>query len=180
MREPGKEISRKPVCRGLEKVEGKGAAGNESLNLGDAEASFYLGDLDPEEMPGIALRAPEAGYDGPALLKLARMGSATMQNAGDLFGFALGEVGRAPLPEDEAGLRMARNVARKTISGEMHPYEGACLLWVKVWNKCGRPDELTPFVGLASPCEADPERRPFHLGEIVERAKELADEREDN
>ena len=144
------------------------------------EASYYLGELDPEEMPGIALRALEAGYDGPALLELARMSSPTILGVGDLFERALGEVGRPSLPEDEAGLRVARNIARKITSGGLPPYEGARTIWMEVWNKFGRPDELTPFVGLASLYEADPERRPLHLKEIVARAKELADEREDD
>ena len=144
------------------------------------EARHYLGDLDPEEMPGVALRALESGYHGPALLELARMSSPTVLNAGNLFERALGEAGRPSLPKEEAGLRVARNVARKIISGEVHPYEGAQMIWTGVWNKCGRPDELTPFVGLASLYEADPERRSLHLEEIVARAKELADEREDD
>ena len=156
------------------------AGGNESLDLGEVEASYYFGELDPEEMPGIALRALEAGYDGPALLELARMSSPTVLSVGDLFERALGEVGRPSLPEDEAGLRVARNIARKIASGKLPPYEGARTIWTEVWNECGRPDKLTPFVGLASLYEADPERRPLHLKEIVARAKELADEREDD
>lgn len=39
--------------------------------------------------------------------------------------------------------------------------------------------EANPFVGLASLYEADPERRPLHLKEIMARAEELAAERED-
>ena len=144
------------------------------------EASYYLGDLDPDEMPGIALRALGAGYGGPALLELARLSGPTAHNAGDLFERALGEMGRSPLPGEEAGLRVARTIARKITSGEVHPYEGARLIWVKVWTRCGRPDGLTPFVGLASLYEADPERRPFHLAEILARAEELADNREDD
>ena len=161
-------------------MEGRDRAnGNERLDLGEVEASFYLGDLDPEELPGIALAALDAGYDGPALLGLARMSSPVARNVGDLFERALGEMGRSPLPKDEAGLRVARNTARKIVCGEMHPYEGASFIWTKVWKGCGRSDELTPFVGLASLYEADPERRPFHLKEIVARAEELADEREE-
>ncbi len=149
------------------------------MDLGEIEASYYLGDLDPEEMPGIALRALGAGYRGPALLELARMSNPTVANVGDLFEHALGEMGRPPLPKDEAGLRVARNIARKIVSGKVRPYEGAQLIWTKVWNRCGRPERLTPFVGLASLYEADPERRPLHLKEIMARAEELAAERED-
>ena len=107
------------------------------------------------------------------------MSSPVARNVGDLFERALGEMGRSPLPKEEASLRVARIMSRKIIRGEMHPYEGASSIWTKVWSRCGRPDELTPFVGLASLHEADPERRPFRLKEIVARAEELADEREE-
>ena len=153
---------------------------NRFLDLEEMEAKHLFGDLDPEEMPGIALRALEAGYDGTALLELARLSNPTIQNAEQPFDRALREMGRSPLHEAEAGLRVARSIARKIVSSEMHPYEGASLIWTKVWNRCGRPDELTPFVGLASLYQADPERRPLHLEEIVARAKELADERKDD
>ena len=159
--------------------DGSRAGKPRSLDLGEMEAKHFLGDLDPEEIPGIALQALGAGYDGPALLELARLSSPTAQDAGELFDRALEEMGRPPLPRDEAGLRVARSIARKIVSGEMHPYEGAHLIWMKVWSTCGRPDELTTFVGLASLYEADPERRPLHLEEIVARAKGLADERKD-
>ncbi|QIN80497.1 hypothetical protein GBA65_20470 [Rubrobacter marinus] len=148
-------------------------------DFGEIEARYYLGNLPPDEMPGIALRALEAGYDGPALLGLARMSEPTMQDAGPLFERALGEVGLSPLPAKEAGLRVAGNVARKMVSGEVRPYEGAYLIWTKLWMGCGRPAELTPFVGLASLYEADPERRPFHDEEILARAEELARKREE-
>ena len=155
------------------------AEGSESPDVGEIEARYYLGDLTPEEAPGIALRALAAGYEGSALLKLARLHNPTARDAGDLFERALGEMGRSPLPRDEVGLRVARSIARKIVFGEVHPYEGARIIWTKVWNRCGKPDRLTPFVGLASLYEADPERRPLHLEEIVARAEELADERED-
>ena len=171
-----RDLPRKLACRGLEEMED----GNGSLDLGKAEASYYLGDLLPEEMPGIALRALEAGYYGPALLELARMSKPPAPNAGSLFERALGEMRRPLLPKDKAGLRVARNIARKITSGELPPYEGARMIWTEVWNKCGRPDELTPFVGLASLYEADSEHRPLHLREIVARAEELANEREDD
>ena len=160
--------------------DGGRADKSRSLDLGEVEARYYLGDLPPEEMPGVALRALAAGHDGPALLEIARLDSPTMRDADDLFERALGEMGLSPLPGEEAGLRVARHIARKIVAGEMQPYEGAYLIWMKVWDKCGRPDELTPFVGLASLYEADPEHRPFHLEEILARAEELTSKREDS
>ncbi|MDP9485201.1 MAG: hypothetical protein M3Q49_05300 [Actinomycetota bacterium] len=150
------------------------------MDLGEVEVSHYLGALDPEEMPGIALQALAAGYDGPALLAIARLDNPTTRDLGDPFDRALGEMERSPLPKEEAGLRVARNIARKIASVEMHFYKGAYPIWTKVWDERGRPDNLTAFVGLASLYEADPDRRPFHLAKIVARAQELADEREDS
>lgn len=145
---------------------------NEPLNLEEVEARYYYGELFPEEMPDVVLKAVEAGHDGPALMELVWMRRLTMREVGDLFDRALGEMGRSPLPKDEAGLRIARTIAQKIVSGGIHPYEGALRIG-GILSECPSLDVLSTFVALADEYEDHLENRPRYLEEIVARAEEL-------
>jgi hypothetical protein len=63
--------------------------------------------------------------------------------------------------------------ATEIIDGNLTPYEGARLIWWHGYLELGCPDELTPFVGLASEWEDDPDHRSLHEQDIVNEARQL-------
>ena len=71
------------------------------------------------------------GYDGKALRELAWR-KESWQEVGALLDQALNEMGIMPLPNPDATLRVAKQIASQVISGKLTPYEGALRL-SKVW-----------------------------------------------
>ncbi len=124
----------------------------------------------PEELPGLAARALAEGLDSPALRELAGLSRNDPRQARDLFAVAMEQLGvEAPASRWDA----ARLWASEIVDGTLAPYEGARLIWWHCWEELGRPDELTPFVGLASECEDDPGRRRLYENYIVVEARRL-------
>ncbi len=73
----------------------------------------------------------------------------------------------------EAGMRVAKGIAKQIVSGEIESYEGARKIWVDVWEECRELDELTVFVGLTSGYEDEPEHRKEYIEDIIREAKTL-------
>jgi len=138
-----------------------------------AEALWVLGKLPAEALPEVACEALAKGADGPALRQLAGLQNPTRREVDDLFERALAELGRKLPSKRDAGLYFAKNIASKIISGEVEPYEGARQIWMEVWNECGRPEELTVFVGLADGYEDEPQHQEAYRKDIIDEAKKL-------
>jgi hypothetical protein len=122
------------------------------MDLDSVVAEWYLGLYPPEKMPVLALWALEQGFDGPALRELAGRTSATRSDEGDLIERALRELGKEPLDLSGAGRLLAILLCQQIVSGKTSPYEGAARSW-SIYDRCGRPKSLIPFVGFASEWE---------------------------
>ena len=131
-------------------------------------AEWYLGIYPPEKVPALAVWALGRGFDGPALRELAGCKSATHRDEGTLIERALRELGREPLDLSEAGRRLAILSCQQIISGETSAYERAARIW-SIYDRCGCPKSLIPFVGFASEWEDDPDHRD-HYDKLIAKA----------
>ena len=123
-----------------------------------------------EELPDLAARALADGIDAPALRELAGLSRADVREAQDLFLLAMEQLGTdLPLSRWDA----VRFWAGEIVDGTLTPYEGARLIWWHGWHELGDPDELTPFVGLASEWEDDPTHRTLYERDILDEARGL-------
>lgn len=88
-------------------------------------AKWYALKLFPEEVPQAAADALEAGFDGPALRRLAGLICPTLVDIQPWIEKALGEIGQVePLSQEEGLLKIAEPVARHILDGSLDPLEG--------------------------------------------------------
>jgi len=95
------------------------------------------------------------------------------EEAHRLFAKVLGELGLPVPPAPEAGLTLARDIAREVLSGAVAPYEGAKRIWDHVYTRLPELKQLKPFVGLASEYEDDAEHRDDYSRRIIEKCESL-------
>jgi len=142
------------------------------MDLDSLVAEWYLGLYPPEKMPLLAVWALEQGFDGKALRELAGLTTATCSNERGLIESALCELGKEPLDLSGAGRLLAILLCQEIVSGNTGPYEGAARIW-SIYDRCGRPQSLIPFVGFASEWEDDLDHREHYNKLIVEAAKKF-------
>jgi hypothetical protein len=142
------------------------------MDLDSIVAEWYLGLYPPEKMPMLAAWALEQGFDGAALRELAGRTNATYSDERDLIERALRELGREPLDLSNAGRLLATLLCQQIVSGTTSPYQGASRIWA-IYDRCGMPKSLIPFVGFASEWEDDLEHRDHYDKLIAEAAKKL-------
>lgn len=131
-----------------------------------------VGEQPSEELPDLAARALAEGIDAPALRELAGLTPADVREARDLFLLAMEQLGiDVPRSRRDAVQLWAAEI----LNGTLTPYEGARLIWWHGWNELDRPDDLTPFVGLASEWEDDPIHRTRYEQDILNHARQLID-----
>ena len=112
-------------------------------------AKWYCSLLYPEEMPQFAADSLEAGYDGPALRRLAGMVKPTSTDIGDLFSQSLTEIGTVTVQNaEQAAIVLARMTARDIIEGRIDPLKGARFL-AGLASSRNYPAYLVPFYQLA-------------------------------
>jgi hypothetical protein len=146
------------------------------MNTDTLLAKHVLGLLPVEALPGMALDAIQAGYDSPSLRQLAGASEHDTEEAHRLFGKAIQELG-LPIPQaPEAGLTLARDIAREVVSGAIAPYEGAKRIWNQIYTRLPELKQLKPFVGLASEYEDDLDHRDDYSRRIIEKAQSLIDQ----
>jgi hypothetical protein len=152
------------------------------VTLREAAAFNVLGLLTSEDIPSVAVRALEQGYDSPALQQLAAESTAPASNITPLFARALSELSVSSPERNAARLIVARFYARRILDGTLSPYEGACKIWLGPANDAlqeSEPEQVSSwlklrfFIGLASEYEVDPEHREAYEREIVNVAREL-------
>jgi hypothetical protein len=138
-------------------------------------ARWKLGDLAPEQVPAIALRALEDGSEMTEICVLAGLTSPTRRDVDDEIPLLLQELGTARPTRPQAAKILADEVLRKIVKGEVDAYGGARVLWSysNDFEDLGVWEQLRPFVGAASEWEDDPERRPDYEQDIVEEATAL-------
>lgn len=94
---------------------------------------------------------------------------------GPLFTQALGELCGGVPDRATAIRRLARDFARRIVTGEMPPYEGARAVW---WELACEPevgDSLLHFIWMACEWEDHPEFRWQYDADILQAARELAE-----
>jgi len=92
-------------------------------------AKWYCSEVWSEDMPAFAADALEAGYDGPALRRLASLIKPTLADIGDLFQRARDEIGTVKiLSQRQAVYWMSRVVATDIVEGRIDPVKGAGIL----------------------------------------------------
>ncbi len=100
------------------------------------EARWASHGLYGEDMPGIALDLLEAGFDTPALRRLA--GETQISNSADaepLVGRMFRELGLPyPLQEQQARWIVSRQLAREVIAGHRNAWAAASHLEIVIWE----------------------------------------------
>jgi hypothetical protein len=106
------------------------------------EAQLALELIPSTEMPAFALEALEAGFDSPAVVRLAVLDKPTYFEVRDVLVEACKELGLRHLTKSEAALRIAKRRAQEVLSSSEDPL--ACVrefYWL--WIRAGYPRELT-------------------------------------
>ncbi len=142
------------------------------MDLDSVVAEWYLGLYPPEKMPLLAVWALEQGFDGKAWRELAGLTTATSSNERGLIESALSEIGKEPPDLPNAGRILATRTCEQIISGTTSPYDGASRIWA-IYDRCGMPKSLIPFVGFASEWENDQDHRHHYDNLIVAAARKL-------
>jgi hypothetical protein len=124
-------------------------------------ARWISGGLHNEEMARVAADLLEAGYDTPALVRLAgEMNIYGSAEADGLIGRVFQELGvRWPLDEIQAKLIATRQIAREVIAGERDLYRAASHIEVRLWGWRPLTKELGELFGLNDESSLDPEYR---------------------
>jgi hypothetical protein len=125
-------------------------------------AKWYCGSVYIENLPQFAADALEAGYDGPALRRLAGLMKPTLTDVGDLFQRSLAEIGTITIQNlEQATILLARTTARDIIEQKIDPIHGmnaiAGLAWAVDYLAY-----LMPLYGLAEMPQWVNMRHPAH------------------
>src|SRR6185312_12779867 len=101
----------------------------ETLNPDLFVAKWYCGFVQTEDLPEFAADALEAGYDGPALRRLAGLIKPTSTDVVDLFEKALTEIGTVKIQNaQQAAVLVARSTARDILEERIDPLRGAACI----------------------------------------------------
>jgi hypothetical protein len=147
--------------------------GVDTLRL--AIVRLSIGDMPAEELPNLAADALGRGIDSPSLRRLAGTPRDDVREARDLFVEAMSELGVTLPPETDGRRALVLFWAREMVDGSLSPYQTSRLIWWEGWEKLGRPDDLTVFVGLASEWEDHPDDRGELEQEMLTAAQALLD-----
>ncbi|MBZ5567890.1 MAG: hypothetical protein LAN64_08575 [Acidobacteriia bacterium] len=134
-------------------------------------AAHMVGVLPPEGLPEIAQRALERGFDGPSIRFIAALNGPTLREISHTLSQFFDELGTVSTSQKDAALTLSRAIAEDICEGRLDPYEGANVIWRRIYHKVGEPVELLPFVGLGSEYEDNPYLRTKLAADIVEAAK---------
>ena len=121
----------------------------ETFNPDTFVAKWYCSKVGPEDMPRFAADALEAGYDGPALRRLAGLIRPSAAEVGILFESALREIGTIQVQSHEqAIIFLSRLTAMDIVEGRIEPLHGADIL-ARYSIILGHPDFLVQFLQLS-------------------------------
>jgi hypothetical protein len=121
----------------------------ETFNPDSFVAKWYCSKVGPEDMPLFAADALEAGYDGPALRRLAGLIRPTSRDVGDLFRDALREIGKVKIQsKEQAVFSLSRETAADILQGRVDPVRGAEIL-ARYAAMVGYPESLAEFLQLS-------------------------------
>jgi hypothetical protein len=107
------------------------------------EARLSLNLIGSSDMPKLAWDALEAGFDGPAIRRLAALDSPTHFEVRDVLPRAMQEIGIVTVSKDEASLRIAKDRAKEILERHQDPLKCVREFW-HLWIKSGYSRVLTP------------------------------------
>lgn len=110
-------------------------------------ARLSLGSIWPEEMPSIAWDALEAGYDGPAIRRMAAFVNPTGFEVDAVLPAFKREANIPQLTKSEAALRMAYNIAREIVDMRKDPIPYADT-FARLWIAADYPREVQSLGNL--------------------------------
>jgi hypothetical protein len=151
------------------------------VDLEMTAAEWEAGLLPPERLPAVAIELMEAGYDSHHLRLVAGLVPAEMDEGHDLFARALAEL---DLPrtrtEDERGVALAAEYARRMLAGRVAPYEGARTVWQLGIDHFDndtsrRVGNLDALVILADEWDQLPDQRPSIENDMRTEARKFLD-----
>lgn len=117
----------------------------ETLNPDLFVAKWYCGFIHSEDLPEFAADALEAGYDGPALRRLAGLIKPASTDIVDLFEKALAEIGTVKIQNaQQAAVLVARSTARDILQERIDPFRGAACI-ARLAPALDYPAYLMPF-----------------------------------
>jgi hypothetical protein len=139
-------------------------------------AEWVHGELPPETVPALAVRALSEGCDTPTLRYLA--GESEPLTRAELDQHVLRcftELGLATPKPGDATAFLINQWASLIAAGKVTPYHGAKRIWLLSHEWWDRPewDQLSIFVGLASEWEDYPPNRADFEAAIVDEAEKL-------
>jgi hypothetical protein len=143
-------------------------------------ARWVLGELPPEDVPPLAVKALLRGCESPTVAVLAGMTRPTRGDVEDEVRDLLLEL-KLSRPSQRAALKsVVDHVAQQIVSGTLAPPKGARRIWAYEMEWVPQSDpvlwpQFRPFVGLASACEDDPDHAVEYDAEIVREAQALLD-----
>lgn len=111
------------------------------------EAKLALELIPSAEMPKMAQDALEAGFDSPAVLRLAVLEQPTYFEVRDVLAQAVKDLGLSQLTKSEAALRIAKWLAKEVLSSGKDPL--SCIQeFQRLWICAGYPRELSSVGNL--------------------------------
>jgi hypothetical protein len=87
------------------------------------EAQIALGRIPPEDMTALAADALEAGLDGPAIRRMAALEKPSGWETDQVLARFMAEAGLRPIANNEAAIRLGRDLARRIVRENLDPLE---------------------------------------------------------
>ena len=142
------------------------------MNVELAQARYSIGRLPGEDLPELASELLAKGIDTSAVRELAGLRRPTARDAGPVFERVLADLGRPTMPVAVAAQVIARDLARRAVSGEVSPREAA-QRGSSLSTQADYPDVLTRFLALADDYECFPEQHEAIDAQVLRYAHEL-------
>lgn len=135
-------------------------------------ALWQTGQLNPEDLPEIAVELLLAGADSQALRELAGLVRPTSDDAEPVLMRVLRELGAPVLEQDVACRVAARATAARALAGAISPHDAAVAL-AGLYGVCDCPPALSWFVAAAHEWVDVPHERPQIAIQILEECRGL-------
>jgi len=152
---------------------------DEISDLEIATALWRVGEIRTDQLPRIACDLLSTGLDNNELRMLAGLTAINIERAPELFEKIIDDTGYSVMPVVQATRIFLQFVAKKIVSGEIEPYQGARLIFaVVVRAGVGDFHDADPFIYAADEYEERPEDRKFFEAKIIAEAKQWLHNRE--
>lgn len=149
------------------------------MDFDRVQAEWVLGRYPPEDLPEVAAQAMMQGFEGPFILDLAGYAAPSLHLLTPaVVEGAFREMGRAPITERQAAMRLARLEALRILRKQTSYWSGAGAIadFADRWAYQDRPRALDGFAALFHEAEYWTDRPRDFEQRVVELAWELVEE----